>query len=635
MLSRAPKRGIDRSVADLALMTAALLLVFAFGANGLNTDPIWTDELYSITNMGGFDPPFGPAEIIGSVAKNSPDHVPLFFLLGAAWAQFVGWTQFALRLMPVLAGVLMIAWMYRLGSDMFGRFAGRLAAILLGASAYIVLYLHDFRMYALFLMLATTHMWIYWRIAMKRSKHVLMYAAFVGSALALLYTHVFSFILISCLGLYHLLMVGKSRRWLKVCAGWCVAFLLFAPYLPLVINGVQSAAEKGRVTDRAAEAPELLATILMLLGNGSWMVIAAMGFVMVFACARHRPTSLLKFMLVPIAMLILIISLNEIIGIIPIKRMRYFLIVWIPTILVMSGSLSLMPKRELLSLMMLVIWCGSGYQFYRSTTILNHVGSMVQTRLYPSAQDYVYHLQGKVRPQDYLVGFTNYDYFNTDLRLGNSVADYYTQLQLGIDGAFIRQTAHSETLDRLMQKHIDDQPFLLLAYDPRREPNNFAQVMATITHEYNACAVLIDLPDLFVQRYVNAMLDCERQYAPIIYENGVTIVDRFARYAPEENRVQILTGWEVDNEALLNLYNVSLQIITPDWQLMEQNDRHLYDDILKWDESELSTARLAPGDYRVVVIVYDRETVKKVRGTDSVTGLTGEMFPILHFSVES
>ncbi len=635
MLNRAPKSENDQSKTDLAPMTAVLLLVFAFGANGLNTDPIWTDELYSITNMGGFDPPFSPAEIINSVANNSPDHVPLFFLLGAAWAQFVGWTQFALRLMPVLAGVLMIAWIYRLGSDMFGKFAGRLAAILLGTSAYIVLYLHDFRMYALFLMLATTHFWIYWRIAMNRSKHALMFTAFVVSAVALLYTHSFSFVLISCLGLYHLLIVGKSRHWLKVCAAWCVAFLLFAPYLPALINGVQVAAGKGNVTDRAAEAPELLATFLLLLGNGSWTVIAAMGFVMVIACARYGPKTMLGFMLVPIAMLILIISLNEIIGIIPINRMRYFLIIWIPTILVMSGSLSLMPRRELLSLIMLVIWCGSGYQFYRSTTILNHVGSMVQTRLYPSAQDYVYHLQGKVRPQDYLVGFTNYDYFNTDLRLGNSVADYYTQLQLGIDGAFIRQTAHSDTLARLMQKHIDDQPFLLLAYDPRRAPGNFEQVLEAIAEEYSACAVLIDLPELFVQRYVNTMLDCDRQYAPIEFDNGVTIVDRFARYVPEENRVQILTGWEVDNEELLYEYNMSLQLIASDWNKYEQVDRHLYDDILKWYREELSTDALPPGDYHVMVIVYDSESVQKVTGSDLLNNRSDSIFPILTFRVES
>ena len=77
------------------------------------------------------------------------DHVPLFFLLGAGWAHLVGWTQFALRLFSVLAGVLMIAWLYRLGSDVFNRRTGLAAALLIGTSAYMILYVHNFRMYPL------------------------------------------------------------------------------------------------------------------------------------------------------------------------------------------------------------------------------------------------------------------------------------------------------------------------------------------------------------------------------------------------------------------------------------------------------------------------------------------------------
>ena len=155
---------------SLALMSAVLLMVFAIGANGLNTDPIWTDELYAIEKMGGFNPPFGPVQVLEAVMESSPDHVPLFFLIGAGWARLVGWTQFALRLLPVLFGVLMIAWIYRLGHDMFGRFTGTVAAILLGSSAYIILYVHDIRMYSLFLMLAAMHLCLYWRSGLQAGR---------------------------------------------------------------------------------------------------------------------------------------------------------------------------------------------------------------------------------------------------------------------------------------------------------------------------------------------------------------------------------------------------------------------------------------------------------------------------------
>ena len=130
-LPSSEKGGIS-SGAGLMLMTVILLLSFGLSASGLNARPIWTDELYSVSNMGAFDGPYSPAQIVQSVAGHFPDHVPLFFLLGAGWAHLVGWTQFALRLFSVLSGVLTIAWLYRLGTDVFNRRTGLLGALLLG-----------------------------------------------------------------------------------------------------------------------------------------------------------------------------------------------------------------------------------------------------------------------------------------------------------------------------------------------------------------------------------------------------------------------------------------------------------------------------------------------------------------------
>lgn len=630
-------KGIKRigQMTNLAVMTVVVLMVFAFGANGLNTDPIWTDELYSISNMGGWNPPSSPAGIVSSVADNFPDHVPLFFLLGAGWANFVGWTQFALRLMPVLAGALMIAWIYRLASDMYNRFVGTVSAILLGSSAYMILYIHDFRMYSLFLMFATVHMWIYWRLIQRKTMGRLAFVVLIGSALTLLYTHIFSFIFFAGLGIYQLLFVEKSRQWFRLMAGWCVAAVLFLPYLHVVIAGLRRASEKSNVTSRAASVQELLSTFLYLFGNGSWLVIAIVIGVLAFVLAKRRQTALLGIAIVPLTMMVAIISLNEVVRIIPLTRMRYFLIVWIPLVIVVACALSLLPHRRVLTMVVILLWGVAGFQYYRSDDIILHTGSMVQTRLYPPMQDYVYQLEGKVRPHDYLLGFTRYDHVNKVLTLGKSVADYYMQLHLGIDGAFIRQGAYGDWLARDIRDKLDSQPFLLFTYNPQDLAGSYDKVMSAIQAGYVACNVLLDRSNLHIQRFVLEMLDCDREYAPIEYVNGVTLVDRFARYLPEDNVVQTVTGWEVANEQLLQEYNISLQIITPEWQMKKQEDRHLYNNILKWYRSDLSTAGLPPGDYRVMVIVYDRETIKKVAGTDLVSGRTGDIFPILAFTIEA
>ncbi len=250
------KRISDR-VRYLAAMTTILWLVFSFGANGLNTDPFWTDEMFSVGNMGGFDPPRDPAGIVTSVSDHFPDHVPLFFLMGAGWASFVGWTQFALRLLPVLAGVLLIAWIYRLGTDMFNRQTGVVAAILMGTSAYVILYTHDFRMYSLFLMFAGMHSWLYRILLCRQAGRLLTWLCFVISTIALLYIHLFSLIFFASLGVFHLFFVAKSRCWLKVVLCWAIGAAFFLPYLPVLLAGIRRARSLENVTTSAASAAEL------------------------------------------------------------------------------------------------------------------------------------------------------------------------------------------------------------------------------------------------------------------------------------------------------------------------------------------------------------------------------------------
>ena len=623
--------------ASSLLMTFVLLCVFAFGANGLYTDSIWTDELYAITNMGGFDGPYSPAEVVNSVAENFPDHVPLFFLLGAGWANFAGWTQFALRLLPVFSGVLMVAWTYRLASDMFDRFAGLAAATLLGSSAYMVLYIHDFRMYSLFLMLTAMHMWLYWRLLECKSRDGrLTLVAFALSTVALFYTHFFAGILFAGLGVYHLLFGTQSRRWRQILLGWAIGALLFLPYLPVLVDGVQRASEKADVTNRAAAALELLRTLALLLSNGSLLTGAMLAGVLAYVVARRRPRRLIKLLAIPLTMVTFIILANALIGIIPLTRMRYFIVIWIPVSVLMGACLANVPRRRLVSGIVLLVWLLSGYQYYRSEEIMNHVGSMVFTRLYPPLPDYVWHLKGKLRSEDYLLGFSKSSHVNKVLTLGKSVADYYTQEQLGIDGAFIRRGAYGEWLEGEIRQWMGNQPFLLFAFTPQDLPNSYRRVREVIENNYLPCDVVVDQPHLFVQRHVNSRLSCDRESRPIAYENGVTLVDRYAQYDPEEQRVYILSGWEVESEEALDEYNVSLQFITPEWQrLGAQIDRHLYDKILPWFTAELSTEDLPPGDYRVMVILYDRESRKKVQGVDLAGGWEDSIFPIASFTVEA
>ncbi len=223
-------------------MTVILLLAFALGAHGLNLDPIWADELSSVTSLGAFNPPYGPAQVVSSVHQHSPDHVPLYFIIGAYWARLVGWSQFALRAFSLLAGALTIAWLYRFAADLVDRRTALVAALLLSTSAFIILYFHDIRMYTMLMSLGIMHTWFYWRLAHGSQVTRMTWLMLVVSTTMLLYTHYFAATLFVGLGIYHLLLVRQSMRWGKVIMAWGLGAALFLPYAPLRFGWIRFSA---------------------------------------------------------------------------------------------------------------------------------------------------------------------------------------------------------------------------------------------------------------------------------------------------------------------------------------------------------------------------------------------------------
>ncbi len=617
-------------------MVALLLLVFALGLGGANGYIFRTDELFSVSNMGGFDPPYSPAAIIHSISQYSPDHAPLFFLLGAGWASVAGWTQFALRIFAVLTALVMIAFLYRYATDAFDYRTGLLASFMMGASAYLVLHFHDFRMYPLLLLLAIAHTWLYWRLESAQAGNRWTWSLFVFSAIALVYTHTFSVILFAGLAAFHLFLAHKSKYFFKIWVGWALAALVYLPYFSTTLAALEQAAQIEKVTTAAASVGELIATFAHLLMNGADWLLVFLGAPVLYAVLRLRDRATLRLMFLALAMLVVPLALNELVGLIPLSRMRYFLILWFPFLALFARGITLLPRWTWLAPLLVIAWSVAGYQFYHSEDVLLYIGGMSKTRNYPALDDYVTQLNNKVRSEDFLLGFARNFYLNHDHKHGKSVSDYYTQLQLGIDGAFVRGRAIGPWLVEEMRQMIDGHPYLLFAYEPQNPPDGLEGAKLLMHSEYQACGILVDSSRLFVQRFVDPRLNCDREYRRIEYENGIAIADRAVEFQPDAALLSILIGWDVPEERLLNDHSFSLQVFTPEGEkaAQSQSDYYLHQFSRKWNTLELPVAGIAPGEYRLVVILYNTESGKKVSGVDLNTGETGALLPIRSFIVE-
>lgn len=625
-------RALDR--AHWSLMLPLLLLVTFMAAQGLNADLIWYDELTSISHAGGLDGPFSPLEVAASAREHSPKHTPFFFELLAGWAALVGWHHAPLRCLPLFFGVIALAWTYRLGADFIDRWSGIWAAAFLGLNVFWLDYLHEIRMYSLQFALIMALAWHYfYLISGKRPVRRYHWAGLTLSAALCLYAQPFSIFFHVGLGLYHLLFVKRAKVWYQVALAMLAAAALYLPWLPVTLTGLTT---KFDTAFDAVALEQAMGVFFRLLSNGNPLILLLPALAALLGLRQQewrRPV--VRFWFLSLAVLVALLAANEAVGLIPLRRSRYFFVAWGMWALIIGSGLAWI-RWPWLPLVFLAVYLVSGFSLRRADDYLLHQGTVGIVRAYPPMADYVEALRGKVKAQDFLVGFSATDFVNAPGKRGKSTGDYYMETLLGIAGTFApRRMTGAELADELARK-LDDHPVLLLTHDPSAPPPNFAEVNALLLRDYQPCRLVLEETQLHVQRYVARALSCERDYRPIQFENGITIVDKFVDFDHERNVIRVVTGWEAPDRELLDLFNVSIQIITPDWRNLRQApDRHLYDDVLKWYVVELSTADLPAGDYRVVVIVYDRyRSSAKVSGVDLRSGEVGTILPLYTFTIE-
>ena len=631
-----PKSKCSKSLAGahFGLVVPLLLVITAMAAPGLSADLIWYDELTAISHAGGVTGPFSPIEVIESVRVHSPKHTPFFFGLVAGWGSLVGWHHVVLRIMALYFGVISLAWVFRVGADFVDRWSGIWAAAFLGLNVFWLDYWHELRMYSLQFGLIMALAWHYFYLVSGTRKirpyHWLGLTLFATLGL---YTQPFTIFFHIGLGIYHLLFAKRSGAWYRVALAMVVAGLLYLPWLPVTLTGLTTRFD---TAFDAITLDQALGVFVRLLSNGNpLLLIVFFGTAVLALPQRGRSRGSLKFWFMAAAVLALLLAANEAVGLIPLRRSRYFFVTWGMWALVIGSGLAWFKWRWV-ALVILAVYLHSGMELRRADDYLLHQGTVGIVHAYPPMAEYVEALRGKTQAHDFLVGFSATGFVNTRGKRGKSTGDYYLETLLGIDGAFVPTSFQGESLQENLPAMLDDHPHLLLTYNPAAPPANLDEVVALLERDYLPCHLVLDEPSLRVQRYTDRALKCDRIYQAIHYENGIRVVDKFADHDRDGNAIRVVTGWEVTEPELLELFNVSIQIISDDWQNMRQApDRHLYDDVLKWYSVVLSTAELPAGDYRVVVIVYDRHhSSAKVSGVDQTSGELGTIMPIYHFTVD-
>ncbi len=221
-----------RAALPVILLIALALRLYRLGAANL-----WWDEALAVwavrKGLGGV-----------TLWTASDVHPPLFFWSLWAWAQAFGESEFALRLLPALFGVLTVAAVYLLGRLVGGELTGLLASLLTALSRLHVWWSQELRMYVLagLLGVLSVYLFLRWLRTMRcgapeeerRTGHRLLAACSLAT-LGALYTIFLSgaWVLVENLVVLCILLVLKGYRRREVLVRWAVSQVAVGAMLAL------------------------------------------------------------------------------------------------------------------------------------------------------------------------------------------------------------------------------------------------------------------------------------------------------------------------------------------------------------------------------------------------------------------
>ncbi len=209
----------------LAVVGLLVLIGFFVRASSLDAQSLWRDEVDALRFATG---PW--SEMLSNFTRPGWNG-PLYYLLLRGWIAASGTTEYALRFLSLLFGVLCIPLTYLVGCHLFSPLVGLLSALLVTTSPYLSWYSQEVKMYTLVLALALLAVYALHRALEDGSWHWWL-VQIVATSTAF-YSHILAALLVPVQVLLALAYWPQLRR------RWRGALISLAcltlPYLPLAI----------------------------------------------------------------------------------------------------------------------------------------------------------------------------------------------------------------------------------------------------------------------------------------------------------------------------------------------------------------------------------------------------------------
>ena len=346
----------------LVALLALVLLAFALRMVQIGQLRMWGDEGFSVYSANR------DLVAISFDSKDVDPHPPLYYYLLHFYLPIAGFSELSIRFLSVFFGTATVALIYAIGKQMFYVRVGLLAAAIAAVAPFGIQYSQEVRMYALVMFLGAIAMWFFVRIANselltaksqitnpKPTAHGRLWVGFFAAMFLTQYSLYQTAFMFVAQGVFLLPFLRRRFplivRWLTVSV---VIVILFLPWLL-----THSGSALADIQDVAGgTAPMNLPTFLargfaaisagptIPLNNGLTLaalfaatIVLGLGLACVTRTAKLNDWLLVAFVAVPMA------SLYPIYFVAPLYRGRLFAVAFVPLLLLIARSASILISR--------------------------------------------------------------------------------------------------------------------------------------------------------------------------------------------------------------------------------------------------------------------------------------------------
>lgn len=635
------KRGLtlsevnDRKAAPVWLWALApMLLAAALAVPFLGRDIFDVDEAATLISACAHHlGPCTPAEA-ARASTRWPDNSWGLAIAFSQWGQLVGWSEFAMRALPWLIGPLTLGWVYRLGRDLFTPAIALAATLLLASSVLFLTYMHIARFYVPAMLLATITLWGYWRVALAANApgRGAKTALLVG-ATGVLYAQYFGALLVPALGLFHLFLVRRDRRWRQGLTLLVLALLLALPQAPDLISGIAHNQGKEGLHARALQAHEILSLFLRYLSSDllnvpqvlAGLLLPALPLFLLLSWRRGRPPrprpGPARLLAVTTALqLLFIMGFNQWAQVFGPTRVRYLATLW-PAALLLVGLALPRPPRPILRrpvgiALVLAMALAGVSDFLQS-------GPLVRT------------------------SWAWRDHAISAATMKRALQNATNETLLVVDHGLIGAERHREAYVSAFDGHGIPLSSETQVQYVLRQAGGSHEVILLLLNSREAELNLQALVDLFLQRlwiqhetwrdggitfvrfvtpFSTLLIDRNR----LEFDREVTLVGSGILH--ETDKIRFLAHFHSADDSLLADYSLAVHVIDPSsGERVAQSDSGVGPGGRVRTVSDVDLSALPPGVYEVQVALYDWRTGERLIARDLLTGLVSDMHALQRF----